>query len=489
MTRLNVAFASAEVTPFAKTGGLGDVTAALARHLTRAGHDVRVFLPLYQTTDTGSVELVPVDFAQNVTIHLGPRAVEYSLFTAPLGDDGPDAYFVHCPELYARDGLYTSGPDEHLRFLLLNRASIASCQRMGWSPHVFHCHDWHAALIPLYLRTIYAWDQLFHRTRTLLTIHNLGYQGVFGAEIADHIDLREFTYRLHQDDLRAGRVNFLKTGIISVDALTTVSRTYAQEIQTEAQGFGLHEELRHRRSDLIGIVNGIDDDVWDPSRDPRIPFHYGPDDLGGKARNKAHLLSELGLEPTEEAPLYGIVSRLVHQKGIDLLQETLPSFVGRNDVRIAVLGSGEPGYESFFMELQAAFPGRVCFYRGFSAKLAAMIEAGADMFVMPSLYEPCGLNQMYSLRYGTIPIVRRTGGLADTVTLYRSRTGEGTGIVFDHYTADGLSWAMTTGLDLHRTPHWERIVRNAMAEDFSWTRQGRIYEEVYAHLTGIARDG
>lgn len=489
MDPLRIAFATSELTPYAKTGGLGDVAAALARYHHRAGHDVRVFLPLYATMEGDRSALYPVDFIQNVPIRFGPHEYVYSLHAMRLGADGPEVYFIDCPVLYGRGSIYTSDPDEHLRFLLLSRASIECCQRMGWSPQIFHCNDWQTALVPLFLRTVYEWDRLFQATKTVLTIHNLGYQGVFPASAAGDLGLNEHTERLHQDDLRAGVVNFLKTGLIYAHALTTVSETYAREIQTEAQGFGLHEYLRARRENLVGILNGVDYDVWNPETDPRIPYHFSKDDLSGKEKNRQHLLRELGLDDDPAAPAVGIITRLVAQKGVDLMQEVLPAMLGRRNFRLAVLGSGEPAYETFFERLQTRFRRRVCFYRGFHANLAALIEAGCDLFLMPSHYEPCGLNQMYSLRYGTVPIVRKTGGLADTVTLYNPRTGEGTGIVFEHYTARGLTWAITAGLDLHanRTA-WKRVVQNGMSQNFSWERQGAQYVRLYARLAGIPLD-
>jgi starch synthase len=489
MAGMRIAFATSELTPFAKTGGLGDVTAALAQYLHRAGHDVRVFLPLYAAMEGDRSQLYPVDFIQNVSIGLGPRSFVFSLHATRLGSEGPEVYFVSCPALYARPTIYTSDADEHLRFLLLSRASIECCQRMGFAPQIFHCHDWQTALVPLFLQTIYGWDRLFHPTRTVLTIHNLGYQGVFPASVAADLALHEHTGRLHQDDLRDGVVNFLKTGLLYAHVLTTVSETYAEEIQTEAQGFGLHDYLRARRSDLIGILNGVDYGVWNPETDRRIPHPYSPADLSGKEKNKQHLMRELGLHYDPVVPAMGIITRLVAQKGVDLMKEVLPSVLSRRNLRLVVLGSGEHEYEDFFTRLQRVFPRRVCFYRGFNAKLAALIEAGCDMFLMPSQYEPCGLNQMYSLRYGTVPIVRRTGGLADTVTLYNPQTGEGTGIVFDHYSPQAMSWAIGAALDLYPMREaWTRIVKNGMSQDFSWERQGNHYVRLYARLAGLPAD-
>lgn len=488
MSKLNVCFVSAEVTPFAKSGGLGDVAEAIGRYVHREGHDIRVFLPLYASVDMRGEELHPVDFLQHVTVPLGTHVYTFSVYTAPLPDSELFVYFVHCPALYDRTGIYTNDPDEHRRFLLLSRAAIESCQRMGFAPHVLHCNDWQTALSPLYLQTAYAWDRLFAATRTVLTIHNIGYQGVFPGSTYEDIGLGEHAYRLHQDDLAEGRVNYLKNGILSAGLLTTVSPTYAQEIQTEAQGVGLDGLLRERG--VLGILNGVDYGIWCPETDDRIPFNFSADDLAGKRKNRDALLEVLDLSPAGEAPVIGIISRLVEQKGFELCFEVLPLFLSRYDMRLVILGSGEHRYEAFFTRLQQNFPGRVCFYRGFSAELAALIEAGSDMFLMPSRYEPCGLNQMYSLKYGTVPIVRRTGGLADTVQLWDPDDGTGTGFVFDHYTPEGLAWALRAAFEVFGDETaWMTVVRNGMAQDFSWDRQIKKYTKLYADLAGSSAGG
>lgn len=483
MPALRICFVTSELAPFAKAGGLGDVSAALPRYLHGAGHDVRVFVPYYARIATPGREIFPVDFIQNVTVRLGPHTYQFSLHTTQLPNSSLWVYLVHCPPLYGRAELYTNDVDEHMRFGLLTRAAFESCQRMGFSPHVVHCNDWQTALAPLYLDTHYRWDRLFQTTRTLLTIHNIGYQGVFGAQAVEDLGLGPFAGALHQEDLRAGRVNLLKTGILYADLLNTVSPTYAREVQTSAMGAGLEGLLRQRTATFFGILNGVDYDEWSPEKDPYIPQPYSRDDLSGKAKAKEPLLERLGLRPANGAPVIGMVTRLTSQKGIDLLFDVLPWLLRRYDLRLAVLGSGEPRYEQYFGLLQQQFPGRVCFYWGYSNELAHLIEAGADMFLMPSLYEPCGLNQMYSLRYGTVPIVRNTGGLADTVQLFDPDTGRGTGIVFNDYNREGIAWALTTALALYQRPRlWRRMMLNGMAEDWSWERQGAQYVRLYERL-------
>ena len=438
MEPLRIAFVASEVVPFAKTGGLADVAAALPRYLDRAGHDVRVFLPRYATIDLEGREVHAVEFARDVAVQMGDREFRFSLLTTRLPDSGAWVYLIDCPELYARDDVYCKDGDEHDRFLLLSRAAIESCQRMGWRPDLFHCNDWHTALVPLLLRTVYGWDRLFDGVRTLLTIHNIAYQGTFPEAVLDALGLRPYAGMFHQEDLAAGVVNFLKTGLLYADAIGTVSETYAREIQTTTFGEGLDGILRRRSSSVVGIVNGVDYAEWNPETDSRIPYPYSADDLPQKERNKVALMEALGLDYGRGLPLLGMVSRLTPQKGLDLFPSVLPDLLMHLPVRLAVLGSGEQRYEKFFEKLQTRFPDRVCFYRGFHETLAHRIEAGADLFLMPSRFEPCGLNQMYSLRYGTPPIVRRTGGLADTVTQFDPDTGAGDGFVFDHFGADGL---------------------------------------------------
>jgi starch synthase len=354
---------------------------------------------------------------------------------------------------------------------------------MRFAPDIIHCHDWHTAMIPLFLRTVYSWDQLFADTRTVLSIHNIGYQGVFGADIIGDLNLFGDDHYLHQDDLSQGRINFLKTGLLFANLLTTVSPTYANEIQGAEFGMGLDETLRSRGDVLVGILNGVDYDEWDPATDALIPSNYSGSDISGKKACKQALMEQLGLAGGANQPIIGIVSRLVSQKGIDLMERVLPGLLGRVNFSLAVLGSGEPRFERFFESLQAAARGRVSFYRGYNNTLAHWIEAGSDMFLMPSVYEPCGLNQMYSLKYGTVPIVRKTGGLADSVQQITSASASGTGVLFQHYDEPGLNWAMRRALELYEDkPLWQKIMRNGMAMDFSWERQVQQYETLFRKL-------
>lgn len=483
MSALSICLVSSEVAPYAKTGGLADVTAALARYLSRAGHDVRTFLPFYRRVTHGNHVIERMPRLQDLSMQVGSRRIGYSIASTTMPKSSAPLFLVDCPQLYDRDGIYAADGDEHLRFAFLSRAAIEACQHMRWAPDVFHVNDWHTALVPLYLRTVYAWDRLFERARTVLTLHNNAYQGIFPSSVADDLQLANETRYLHQEDWRAGRINFLKTGILYATALTTVSRTYAQEIQGDELGMGLQGMLRQRNDHLFGILNGVDADEWNPRTDALIPHRFDARDLSGKARMRAALLQKAGLPPAEDGPVLGVVSRLTAQKGFELLHDTLTVFLQREDMRVVVLGSGEERFEQWFEWLVRNFPRKVAYKKGYDNELAHWIEAGADIFLMPSRYEPCGLNQMYSLAYGTVPLVRRTGGLADTVQAWDGATRSGTGFLFDAYDSQALFDALQRALRTYRdTDAWSRLVRNGMAQDFSWEKQIERYVDLYRRL-------
>lgn len=480
-----VCLLSSEVAPLSKTGGLADVAGALAKYLVAAGHEVRLFTPLYASIDRTRFPMRPIDGLQNVPLQVGPHHYVFSVVTTALPDSDALVYLVDCPVLFARASIYTTDPDEHLRFLTFTRAVLAACRHLQWSPGILHCNDWHTAFAPLFVKALFEGDPLFAGTRSVLTIHNIGYQGVFSSAAIADLELGPKSYLLHQDDLRAGKINPLRHGILYADAITTVSPTHAREICTDQYGMGLQDSLRMRGEALTGILNGVDYHVWDPRNDAYLPEHYGPDTLAIKARLKRAFIERLGLKTPVTTPLAGMVSRLAAQKGIELMFDSLPEVLEWRDLGFVALGSGEPQYERFLAELERRFPGRVVFRQGYDDELSHWIEAACDMFVMPSLYEPSGLNQMYSLRYGTVPIVRRTGGLADSVADYEPETGEGTGIVFDDFNSEALEGALNTALDLHAQPEqWRRMVHNGMAQDFSWDRQGEKYLAIYRRLTG-----
>jgi starch synthase len=477
--RLKICLVSAEYSSLARTGGLADVAASLARHFVQAGHDCRVLVPFREPLHAADLEIEEVAGLQDLELLLGGRSFEYSIVRAQVSEPGSTIYLLRCPELFGESDLY-SGADEHLRFILLSRAAIEMCQRLEFAPDIFHCHDWHTALIPIYLKTRYAWDRLFSSSRTVLTIHNIGFQGVFGGGILYETGLSSSPEMLDQEDLSADRINFLKTGIMYADLMTTVSPTYAREILEPEYGMGLETLLQERRGSLVGILNGVDYDEWSPDRDPLIGHAYSSRDMSGKERNKQAVMDELGLQYVFDRPLFGMISSLIYQRGIELIQQVLPSLLEERDFSLAVQGRGEPQHERFFQWLQSQHPARVSFTKGFDNRLAHRMAAASDLLLMPSRYEPCGLFQMYGLRYGTVPVVRATGGLADSVQHFDSTSGTGTGIVFHDFDANGLRWAMSTALDLYAKKNdWRRVVFNGMERDYSWDEQGDLYIKAF----------
>ncbi len=478
---MKIAFVASEITPFAKTGGLADVAGALPQALHQLGHELRVFMPLYASMRNKNFALHAEPAIQKVPLQLGGHAYEFSLFRTTLPDSTLPIYLIDCPALFSRAALYTHDVDEHRRFILLQRAVLESLQRMYFAPDILHCNDWHTSLLPLMVKTSYAWDRLFENTRSLLSIHNIGYQGIFSAITRVDVGIPDIISYLRHEDLVAGQINWLKEGIFHADAVSTVSPTYAVEICTPGGGHGLDTLLLGRDDEVTGILNGVDYDIWNPQTDKTLPAQYNIDELHGKTRCKQALLRLGQLQVDKTTPVVGLVSRLAMQKGIDLLMYSLPELLTTRDFALCVLGSGEPRYVAFFNDLMQRFPERVFFTNGYDEALAHLIEAGSDMFLMPSLYEPCGLNQMYSLKYGSIPIVRKTGGLADSVQMWDGSSG--TGVVFNDYDAPAVNWAMNTALDLFKDQSaWMAMMRNAMTQDFSWRHQAKEYVLLYERM-------
>jgi starch synthase len=480
---LRICFVTSETTPYAKTGGLADVSGALLKYLHADGHDIRLFMPAYSSIQREQFGLRAVEALQNLSVQLGEHRYQFSVLTPSEAGARDVVYLIDCPECYDRPALYTNDPDEHRRFLVLTHAAFMCCQRLQFAPQIMHFNDWHSAAGTLLKRTVYAWDRLFQPARTVLTVHNIGYQGIVGAAALPDLLPGGSAGMLDQNALAAGSINFLATGLAYADLITTVSPTYAREIQTAEYGMGLEDLLRRRSADVIGILNGVDYDQWDPRHDRFLPEHFDAGQLPVKHDLKRQLSQRLGLNSGARTALIGIVSRLATQKGFDLLFDALPRLMVARDFNLVALGNGEQRYEDFFARLQELFPLRVHFRRGYDDELAHWIEAASDMFLMPSRYEPSGLNQMYSLRYGTVPVVRRTGGLADSIQHFDAASGQGTGIVFNDYNAEAVHWAIGTALDLYRnTAAWHRLVLNGMTQDFSWSRQVPRYVEAYERL-------
>ena len=467
---------AAEVAPFSKTGGLADVADALPGSLQAIGHDLMVVSPFYARIRQADHRIHRVFESVPITLLGGIE------FNAYLAEDGRN-WLIDYPPYYDRPGIYSNEGDEHRRFLFLTHAALELARRRSWSPDIVHANDWHTGMLPLYLRSAYASDPVMVQARSIFTIHNLAYQGVFGSGIVDDLALGNQRYLLHRDHLEQGRINFMEHALMYADAITTVSPTYAYEIQTPEYGVGLDEILRYRSRELFGILNGIDTAVWNPRVDSHIPSHYSATELEAKVPNRQALLTRSGINPDSGKLTVGIVSRLTAQKGIEIMIRPLAHQLEAGNINFVALGSGEARYESALSWLAATFARAADFHQGYDEEMAHLIEAGADVFLMPSRYEPSGLNQMYSLAYGTPPIVRRTGGLADSVAHYDQGRGEGTGFVFEHYTETGVAWALDQALALFQHPQqWERLQRNGMAEDNSWEQRAGEYDRLYQRV-------
>ena len=486
-----------EARPFAKTGGLADVAGALPQALARLGHHVTVVLPRYRGIDTAGLpsqavdvpfgaQTYPVVFADKGDSPLSSESMRTAGEGHNPGSAGSvTAVFVDAPDLYERDGLYGNAagdfPDNGFRFAVLSRAALEYARVRGRRPSVVHGHDWQAGLAAVYLKTVLANDPVLGGVRTVFTIHNLAFHGLFPLDLIRWIGLPE-SLALPSGLEFYGQGSALKGGIAFSDAVTTVSPTYAREITTSEYGFGFEGIISSRAADLVGILNGIDTDIWNPESDAYVGAPFSAADLKGKTKAKAALLEYAGV-PSDRAaltrPAIGLVSRLTDQKGFDLIAQAVDRLMAF-DATWVMLGSGEARWERFWLDLAERYPDRVAARIGFDEKLAHLIEAGSDLFLMPSRFEPCGLNQMYSLRYGTLPIVRATGGLEDTVVDADAEPSRGTGFKFQQYTPQALVGTVERALAAHKnTRRWKAIQRRAMAEDHSWDVSAREYVKVY----------
>ncbi len=464
---------SSEAAPLAKTGGLADVVGSLPAALRACGDEVAVVIPRYGSVDLKSARRV----YDSLPVFLGPTRYVTSIYQAPA--EFP-CFLVDCPPLYGRKGFYgESGvdyPDNHIRFAVFARAALGVA-RFLFRAQVLHCHDWQTGLVPAYLQTTFSSDPTFLGVQTLFTIHNLGYQGLFPRTVLPEVALDPAVYK--PDGMEFfGHLSYIKGGIAFATALNTVSPTYAREIQTPEYGFGMDGALRARAADLTGILNGADYGVWSPEADALLPAHYSAADLAGKRVVKQHLVAEFGLpEEAMDRPLIGIVSRFTRQKGTDILAEVAGQMVAEG-IYLVALGTGDPEYEEFFRGMAAEHPGQIAVRVGFDNRLAHLIEGGADMFLMPSRYEPCGLNQIYSLRYGTVPVVRATGGLDDTIE-------EGTGFKFREYSGAALLGAVREAARAFGNQDlWREMMVRGMQKDFSWKASAAAYSALYRRLLG-----
>ncbi len=480
---MRVVMGASEAVPYAKTGGLADVVGALPGALRHLGLDVAVVMPAYPAITRPGLPVEPTGWVLDVPV--STHTVRATILRSQT-PNGVPVYFIEADQYFARAGLYGTADGDYLdnaeRFVFVARAILAALPHLG-IPDVLHCHDWQTALAPVFLRTDGARYPALQHLRTVLTVHNLGYQGLFWHFDWHllNIDWSNFTPAGLEF---YGKINYLKGGLLCADAITTVSPTYAKEIQTPEFGHGLDGVLGARRQALTGILNGVDYREWDPQHDPFIAAPYSADDLDGKAACKADLQATVGLPVDARVPVIGIVSRLADQKGFDLLAEIAPTLL-RKHLQVVVLGSGDASYQDLFQTLARRFKKRLAVRIAFDNALAHKIEAGSDMFLMPSRYEPCGLNQIYSLRYGTIPIVRATGGLEDTIADFDPSTGSGTGFKFVDYAPKVLLACVERALQVFGRPTiWRGLMRTAMQADFSWDRSAEAYAALYRTITG-----
>jgi starch synthase len=476
---MHIAFAASECVPFSKTGGLADVVGALPRALAALGHQVSVYLPRYRQTKLTDPQTV----VRSITVPFDDKYRFCSVVTADTNTPpGIRFYFVDYPQYFDRESLYGTSVSDYRdnaeRFALFSRAVLEASKILG-VPHVFHCHDWQSALVPVMLRTLYAEDPAFRDVATVFTIHNMGYQGLFPPDTLPLLTLPWDLLTISKMEF-FGQVNFLKGALVLSDFVTTVSKKYSQEIQTTEYGFGLEGVLRNRAATVTGILNGVDYDEWSPQSDKFIVAKYWPQDLDGKLQCKHDLLHAFGVTNADsKMPVIGVVSRFAAQKGFDLIAQIMDR-LAREEMIMVVLGSGDKLYEDMFQRLNRQFPNKIAAKVAFDNAIAHKIEAGADMFLMPSKYEPCGLNQIYSLKYGTVPIVRATGGLDDTIEPWDARTGKGTGFKFSDYTGEALLATIKQALLAYRDPSsWQMLMRNGMSRDFSWGASAREYGKIY----------
>jgi starch synthase len=473
---MHIAFAASECVPFSKTGGLADVVGALPRALAALGHQVSVYVPRYRQTKLDDPQTV----VRSITVPFDDKYRFCSVVTAG-SSAGVRFYFVDYPAYFDRDALYGTPvgdyPDNAERFALFSRAVLEASKILG-VPHVFHCHDWQSALIPVLLRTVYAEDPAFREVATVFTIHNMGYQGLFPSETLPLLTLPWELLAISKMEF-FGQVNFLKGALVFSDFVTTVSKKYSQEIQTTEYGFGLEGVLRQRAATVTGILNGVDYDEWSPQTDKFTVTKYSPQDLSGKLRCKHDLLHAFGVtNPDSNVPVIGIVSRFAAQKGFDLIAQIMDR-LALEEMIVVALGAGDKPYEDMFLRLNKQFPNKIAVKVAYDNAIAHKIEAGADMFLIPSRYEHCGLNQIYSLKYGTVPIVRATGGLDDTIEPWDARTGKGTGFKFTDYTGEALLATIKQALLAYQDPSWQALMRNGMGRDFSWGASAREYGKIY----------
>ncbi len=488
MKKLNIAYVASEVAPYSKTGGLADVAGALPQELAALRNKVVLFSPRYSSVDRKKFELSEVRDFGALSVVVAGREYQFGLLKRNVKTPGLETYFIDNAELFGRNGLYQDPvtvkdyPDNDIRFVMFAKAVMVSLQKLGFKPDIVHVNDWQTAMVVAYLKTVERGNPFFAGTKSVITIHNVAYQGIFPAERFDRLGVdRSLLYPMSPFEFW-GKVSLLKAGIVYADIVNTVSKTYAEEIQTsDDYGYGLEGVLHDRCKDLFGVVNGADYELWSPEKDKLIAKKYDADTLDGKEANKQKLLltSKLSKDRLDK-PLIGAISRLASQKGFDLIEQVAKQLFAL-DFTFVLLGTGDKVYHRLFEGLQAKYPDRIKVNLTFDNELAHQIEAGADMFLMPSRYEPCGLNQLYSLKYGTIPVARKTGGLADTIIDETTNKGKGTGFLFEEYTGEALLACVQQALAFYRNKRsWKSLMKRGMKKDFSWKKSAKEYLALYA---------
>ena len=478
---MEIVFVASEMTPFAQTGGLADVVGALPHEIAKENHSVSVFLPKYKVISDTKFKLDCVFDSLNIPV--GTEIETGKLWATKLGD--VNIFFLDQPEYFGRDGLYGTPlgdyNDNDARFVFFQRGVLESLKKLKLSPDVIHCHDWQTGLLPVFLKTLYRSDPFFKNTKTVFTIHNLAYQGNFPPDSISTTGLSWNEYRYDRLEFY-GKISFLKGGLVYSDFLTTVSKRYAQEIQTKEFGCGMEGVLSYRKDDLIGILNGIDVKEWDPSRDPALVQNFDKTTLDKRIACKLALQKENGLTENPNIPLFGFVGRLTHQKGLDLIEPIIEDMVD-NDWQLVLLGTGEEQYHQRLKEAAHKYPKNVSVNLTFDTKMSKRVYSGVDIFLMTSQFEPCGLGQMYAFRYGAIPLVREVGGLADTVQNFNSETSKGDGFVFLDYSPKTLLDTMKRAVLIQQDKRrWTKLVKTGMGLDFSWHASAKHYIEVYARV-------
>ncbi|MEK6680524.1 MAG: glycogen synthase GlgA [Nitrospirota bacterium] len=476
---MNILFVSSEVEPFSKTGGLADVSAALPKALERLGHKIYIITPKYKAVDEKKFDLVAT--GQHIEVPVSNKKASGEILQASLGNN-ISVYFIKKDEYYFRDYLYSTPEGDYLdnaeRFAFFSRGAIEAAKALDISPDIIHCNDWQTGLIPLFLKTHYKDDQYFDKTKTILTIHNLGYQGQFWA-LDIHLLNLGMEYFTPQTLEFYGKISFLKAGIVFSDAVTTVSKKYREEIQTPEYGCGFEGLLKERAEKIYGIINGIDYDEWDPAKDNLIVKNYSIKDIKGKKDCKADLQKAFNLPLSPETPLIGMISRLSSQKGWDIFEEAVDDLI-KLDIQFTILGTGDEKYHHLVKNLAKKYPDKISAMITFDNTLSHKIEAGADMLLMPSKYEPCGLNQMISLRYGTVPIVHATGGLDDVIRDYDLKKEKGNGFKFTEYTPTELIKCIKRAIKLYKSrARWDKLIIIGMKEDHSWEKSAEEYDGLY----------